>query len=71
MLLGIGENAEERVDTLYAIREVAGRLRAHIQEVIVQPFHPKPGTPMQFADEFDERRWRVGSRSRAWCWVRR
>jgi FO synthase len=45
LLLGIGETAEERVDTLLAIREVADA-GGHVQEVIVQPFHPKPGTPM-------------------------
>jgi FO synthase len=45
LLLGIGETAEERVDTLFAIREVA-EAGGHVQEVIVQPFHPKPGTPM-------------------------
>ena len=45
ILLGIGENAVERVDTLLAIRELDDRY-AHIQEVIVQPFHPKPDTPM-------------------------
>jgi len=45
ILVGIGENAEERVDTLLAIRDLhaAG---GHIQEVIVQNFHPKPGTGM-------------------------
>lgn len=46
ILLGIGENAEERVDTLFAIREIDERY-SHIQETIVQPFHPKPGTPMR------------------------
>ena len=45
ILLGIGENDAERVDTLLAIRALDDRHR-HIQEVIVQPFHPKPGTPM-------------------------
>jgi FO synthase len=49
ILLGIGETAAERVDTLLAIRDLADR-RGHIQEVIVQPFHPKPGTPMGCAD---------------------
>ena len=45
ILVGIGENAEERIDTLFAIRELhtAG---GHVQEVIVQNFHPKPGTAM-------------------------
>ena len=46
ILLGIGENAVERVDTLLAIRDLHERY-GHIQEVIVQPFHPKPGTPMR------------------------
>ena len=45
ILLGIGENAHERVDTLLTIRELDDRY-AHIQEVIVQPFHPKSDTPM-------------------------
>jgi FO synthase len=45
ILLGIGENAVERVDTLLTIRELDDRY-GHIQEVIVQPFHPKADTPM-------------------------
>ena len=45
LLLGIGENVAERVDTLLAIRELHRR-HGHIQEVIVQPFHPKPDTKM-------------------------
>jgi FO synthase len=45
LLLGIGEDAAERVDTLLAIRELADR-HGHIQETIVQPFHAKPDTPM-------------------------
>jgi FO synthase len=46
ILLGIGETASERVDTLLVIRDLADRL-GHIQEVIVQPFHPKPDTRMR------------------------
>jgi FO synthase len=49
ILLGIGETSEERVDTLLAIRALADRY-GHIQETIVQPFHPKPGTPMRAAE---------------------
>jgi len=45
ILLGIGETAAERVDALLAIRDVHEK-HGHVQEVIVQPFHPKPGTPM-------------------------
>jgi 7,8-didemethyl-8-hydroxy-5-deazariboflavin synthase CofG subunit len=45
LLLGIGENTDERVDTLFAIRELDDK-HGHIQEVIVQPFHAKDETPM-------------------------
>lgn len=45
MLLGIGENDAERVDTLFTIRDLALRY-GHIQEAIIQPFHPKPDTKM-------------------------
>ena len=45
MLLGIGENDAERVDTLFTIRDLAERF-GHIQEAIIQPFHPKPDTKM-------------------------
>jgi len=45
ILIGIGEKPEERVDALRRIRELHSRY-GHIQEVIVQPFCPKPGTPM-------------------------
>lgn len=48
MLLGIGETVEERVDTLLVIRDLQDRY-GHIQEAIIQPFHPKPGTPMRAA----------------------
>ncbi len=54
LLLGIGENAAERVDTLLAIRDLQDR-HGHIQEAIVQPFHPKPGTPMGGVAALDER----------------
>jgi 7,8-didemethyl-8-hydroxy-5-deazariboflavin synthase CofG subunit len=46
ILLGIGETAAERVDTLLAIRGLDDRY-GHIQETIVQPFHPKVGTRMR------------------------
>jgi FO synthase len=45
ILIGIGETAEERVDTLFAIRDLHER-GAHVQEVIVQNFQPKPQTRM-------------------------
>jgi len=45
ILIGIGENWEERIDSLFAIRELHQRY-GHIQEVIVQNFLPKPEIPM-------------------------
>ena len=45
ILIGIGETPAERIDTLFAIADLQ-REGGHIQEVIVQNFHPKPGTPM-------------------------
>ncbi|MDJ0785546.1 MAG: 7,8-didemethyl-8-hydroxy-5-deazariboflavin synthase CofG [Myxococcota bacterium] len=48
ILLGIGENDEERIDTLLTIRSLDDRF-GHIQEAIIQPFHPKPGIRMRAA----------------------
>lgn len=45
LLIGIGETEEDRIHSLEAIRAVHERY-GHIQEVIVQPFLPKQGTPM-------------------------
>jgi 7,8-didemethyl-8-hydroxy-5-deazariboflavin synthase CofG subunit len=45
LLIGIGETAEDRVNTLLAIRNLHERY-GHIQEVIVQNFRAKPGIPM-------------------------
>ena len=46
ILIGIGETREERIDSLLAIREL-NRRYGHIQEVIIQNFRAKPGTPME------------------------
>ena len=46
ILIGIGENWAERIDSLIAIRELHERY-AHIQEVIVQNFRAKPAIPMR------------------------
>jgi FO synthase len=43
ILIGIGESLEERVDSLFAIREIHERY-GHIQEVIVQNFRAKADT---------------------------
>jgi FO synthase len=45
ILIGIGETFEERVDSLIAIRDLHEKY-GHIQEVIIQNFRAKPGTPM-------------------------
>src|SRR5207248_10452573 len=50
ILIGIGETAEDRVDSLFAIRQ-AHEEYGHIQEVIVQPFRAKAGTRMAAATE--------------------
>jgi len=45
LLIGIGESKEDRVQSLSTIADLHTRYR-HIQEVIIQPFAPKPGTEM-------------------------
>ena len=46
ILIGIGENWQERIDSLLAIRELHQRY-GHIQEVIVQNFRSKRTIPMR------------------------
>jgi 7,8-didemethyl-8-hydroxy-5-deazariboflavin synthase CofG subunit len=46
ILIGIGETPGERVDSLFAIRELHERY-GHIQEVIIQNFRAKPEIPMR------------------------
>lgn len=50
ILIGIGETMEERIESLFAIRELHKRF-AHIQEVIVQNFRAKPGTRFETMPE--------------------
>ena len=45
LLLGIGETMADREESLFAIRDLHRRY-GHIQEIIIQNFCPKPGTPM-------------------------
>jgi 7,8-didemethyl-8-hydroxy-5-deazariboflavin synthase CofG subunit len=52
ILIGIGETWAERVDSLLAISELHQQ-HGHIQEVIVQNFRAKPGTPMALCAEPD------------------
>lgn len=46
LLIGIGESLEDRVDSLFAIRDLHERY-GHIQEVIIQNFRAKPTIPMR------------------------
>jgi 7,8-didemethyl-8-hydroxy-5-deazariboflavin synthase CofG subunit len=52
ILIGIGETLDERVDSLVAIRDLHAKY-GHIQEVIVQNFRAKSGTPMAYWPEPD------------------
>ncbi|HEX2052348.1 MAG TPA: 5-amino-6-(D-ribitylamino)uracil--L-tyrosine 4-hydroxyphenyl transferase CofH [Actinomycetota bacterium] len=52
LLLGIGETWQDRVETLLAIKDSHDRY-GHIQEVIVQNFRAKAGTPMHSHSEPD------------------
>jgi 7,8-didemethyl-8-hydroxy-5-deazariboflavin synthase CofG subunit len=52
MLVGIGERPDDWVETLFAIKELQERC-GHIQEVIIQNFKAKPGTPMALHAEPD------------------
>jgi len=45
ILVGIGETWEERIDSLYALKDLSDRYN-HIQEIIVQNFSPKDGINM-------------------------
>jgi FO synthase subunit 1 len=45
LLLGIGETMADREESLLAIRDIHKKY-GHIQEIIIQNFCPKPGTPM-------------------------
>ena len=50
VLVGIGETPEELADSLFALAALAAETGA-VQEVIVQNFRAKPGTPMRGAAE--------------------
>ncbi len=45
ILLGIGETTQDRVDSLFVLRDLQDRF-GNLQEIIVQPFHAKSETPM-------------------------
>jgi 7,8-didemethyl-8-hydroxy-5-deazariboflavin synthase CofG subunit len=46
ILVGIGETWEERIDSLYALKNLSDEY-GHIQEIIIQNFSPKHGIIMQ------------------------
>jgi FO synthase len=52
ILIGIGENALERAESLHEIRRIS-REYGHIQEVIVQNFRAKPDTAMRSTPDAD------------------
>ena len=62
ILIGIGETREERLDALFALRDLH-RQHGHIQEIIVQNFRAKPGTMMANAPEPSEEEliWSIAS----------
>lgn len=46
ILVGIGETVEERIDSLFALKEFAQR-HGNLQEIIIQNFNPKEGIRME------------------------
>lgn len=50
LLFGIGENLDERVDSIFEVRRIS-RQYGNIQEVIVQNFRAKPDTAMRHDDD--------------------
>ena len=52
LLIGIGETRLERVESLFALRQLHEEY-GHLQEVIIQNFRAKPGTRMAAAPEPD------------------
>jgi FO synthase len=62
LLMGIGETRAERLDALFAIRDMHRRY-GHIQEVIIQNFRPKPGTRMAAhpAPPLEEQLWTIAA----------
>ncbi len=60
ILIGIGETRAERIDSLYALRELHAQF-GHLQEVIIQNFVPKRDTIMSDtpAPAFEELLWTI------------
>jgi FO synthase len=62
ILIGIGETVDERLDALFAIRDLHAA-HGHIQEVIVQNFRAKEDTKLAGADEpgLDDLLWTIAA----------
>ena len=62
ILIGIGETRAERLEALFAIRDLHRRF-GHVQEVIVQNFRAKPGTKLAGAAEpdLDDLLWTIAA----------
>jgi len=60
ILIGIGETRLERIESMLELRKLH-RQHGHLQEVIIQNFRAKPGTPMAAAPEpgEDELCWTI------------
>jgi len=62
LLIGIGETREERIESLLALRDLHDA-HGHLQEIIIQNFRAKPGTPMAEAPEppLEEHLWTIAA----------
>jgi len=58
ILIGIGETAEEIIDSIFAIKQLHQKY-GNIQEVILQNFQPKPDTVMKNAPSADENYFKI------------
>src|SRR6478672_2235715 len=58
LLIGIGEDLEERADSIFALRRIA-RQYGNVQEVIVQNFRAKPDTAMRHTDDLGLEEYRA------------
>ena len=60
LLIGIGETRKERIEALLVLRDLHEK-HGHLQEIIIQNFKAKPGTPMENSPEpgIQETSWTV------------
>jgi len=58
ILIGIGETAEEIIDSIFAIKQLHQKY-GNIQEVILQNFQPKPDTMMKNTPSADENYFKI------------